>query len=96
MLKTKYKKYLSLTFLLILQGCSSFSQMREDGPMDSFTSAKSEDDVAQCILTAFQNQSMAGVHYDFVIQKRPIKGLTVAVIGSSQREMADIYKLGQK
>jgi hypothetical protein len=62
--------------------------MRADGPMKTFTSAKSEQQVAECILYAWQNESLAGVHYNVSLQPKPGGGRTV--VSANYREMVDV------
>lgn len=74
---------------LALGGCTASPQeMRADGPMKIFTSAKSEQQVAECILYAWQNESLAGVHYSVSLQPKPGGGKTV--VSANYREMADV------
>jgi hypothetical protein len=56
--------------------------------MQTFTSAKSEQQVAECILYAWQNESLAGVHYSVSLQPKPGGGKTV--VSANYREMADV------
>jgi len=80
---------------LCLAGCSySMQELKARGPIESLSSSKQTQDVAQCILFAWQNQSIAGVHDAAVIQPRQGGGQTVA--SDSLREVADVYPLGQK
>lgn len=74
---------------LALGGCTTSPQeMRADGPMKTFTSAKPEQQVAECILYAWQNESLAGVHYPVSLQPKPGGGKTV--VSANYREMADV------
>lgn len=74
---------------LALGGCTASPQeMRADGPMKTFTSAKPEQQVAECILYAWQNESLAGVHYPVSLQPKPGGGKTV--VSANYREMADV------
>lgn len=76
--------------LALLTGCAmSVSEMRTTAPEATFSSEKSEDTVAKCILFAWQNDSLAGVHYDVFMQPRPAGGISLVNQGS--REMADVY-----
>lgn len=76
-------------FALALGGCTASPQeMRADGPMDTFTSAKPEQQVAECILYAWQDESLAGVHYPVSLQPKPGGGKTV--VSANYREMADV------
>lgn len=78
----------------LLAGCtSSPSELRGEGPKASFTSSKSVDEVSQCILFAWQNQTLAGAHYDAYLQPAPRAGKTVITQG--QIEMADISNTGK-
>ena len=74
---------------LSLGGCTTSPQeMRADGPMKTFTSAKAEQQVAECILYAWQNESLAGVHYDVNLQPKPGGGRSV--VSADYREMVDV------
>ena len=74
---------------LALVGCTaSPMEMRADGPTKIFTSTKPEQQVAECILYAWQNESLAGVHYSVSLQPKPGGGKTV--VSANYREMADV------
>ena len=62
--------------------------MRAEGPLKSFTTHKPEQQVAECILYAWQNESLAGAHYDVSLQPR--QGGGKSVVSASNREMADV------
>lgn len=75
--------------VLALGGCTASPQeMRADGAMKTFTSAKTEQQVAECILYAWQNESLAGAHYDVSLQPRPGGGKSV--VSANYREMVDV------
>lgn len=74
---------------LTLGGCTiSPQEMRADGPAKTFTSTKPEQEVAECILYAWQNESLAGVHYSVSLQPKPGGGRTV--VSANYREMVDV------
>ncbi|SDU02584.1 hypothetical protein SAMN04490196_0132 [Pseudomonas moraviensis] len=76
-----------------LGGCTtSLQDMRAEGPEKTFTTQKPEQQVAECILYAWQNQSLAGVHYAVSLQPRPGGGKSV--VNAGNREMADV--IGEK
>lgn len=80
--------------VVALAGCaSSPSELRGEGPKASFSSAKPVDEVSQCILFGWQNQSLAGAHYDAYLQPAQNGGKTVITQG--QIEMADISSTGK-
>lgn len=73
----------------LLAGCtSSPAELRSEGPAASFKSAKAVEEVSQCVLFAWQGQSLYGVRYDAYLQPAPHAGKTVITQG--QVEMADI------
>lgn len=73
-----------------LMGCAvSITEMRQAGPLATFTSAKPEAELAKCTLFAWQNDSLAGVHYPVSLQPRPNGGETV--VNDGYREIADVY-----
>jgi hypothetical protein len=75
--------------VLALGGCTTSPQeMRADGALKSFITPKPAEQVAECILYAWQNESLAGVHYDVNLQPRPGGGKSV--VSASNREMADV------
>lgn len=75
--------------VVALGGCTTSPQdMRADGPLNSFTTSKTEQQVAECILYAWQNESLAGAHYNVTLQPRPGGGKTV--VSANNREMADV------
>ncbi|MFW9088247.1 hypothetical protein ACOI7N_27400 [Pseudomonas sp. P2758] len=56
--------------------------------MKTYISAKPEQQVAECILYAWQNESLAGVHYNVNLQPKPGGGKTV--VSANYREMVDV------
>lgn len=75
--------------VVALGGCTtSLQDMRAEGPEQSFTTRKPEQQVAECILYAWQNESLAGVHYAVSLQPRPGGGKSV--VNAGNREMADV------
>lgn len=75
--------------VVALGGCTTSPQdMRTEGPLNSFTTSKTEQQVAECILYAWQNESLAGAHYNVTLQPRPGGGKTV--VSANNREMADV------
>lgn len=76
--------------LAMLAGCASMNERRAEGPARSFTSQRDVTTVAECVLFAWQNQSLAGVHYDVTIQPLPSGGKTV--VSAGQIEFADFTK----
>ena len=75
--------------MLALGGCTTSPQeMRTEGPLKTFTSSKTEKQVAECILYAWQNESLAGVHYDVNLQPKPGGG--ESVVSANYREMVDV------
>jgi hypothetical protein len=75
--------------VMALSGCTTSPQeMRTEGPLNSFTTSKTEHQVAECILYAWQNESLAGAHYNVSLQPRPGGGKTV--VSANNREMADV------
>lgn len=77
----------------LLAGCAaSVTEMRQAGPLTTLTSAKPEAELAKCTLFAWQNESLAGVHYPVSLQPRPGGG--ESVINDGYREFADLYTIG--
>ena len=75
--------------VVALGGCTTSPQdMRTEGPLNSFTTSKTEQQVAECILYAWQNESLAGAHYNVTLQPRLGGGKTV--VSANNREMADV------
>jgi hypothetical protein len=72
----------------LLAGCASMNERRADGPSMTFTSKKDVAAVSDCVLFAWQNQSLAGAHYDVFTQPLPGGGRTVVTAG--QIEFVDI------
>ncbi|HGM6313412.1 TPA: hypothetical protein ACKP8D_005940 [Pseudomonas putida] len=73
--------------LALLAGCASMNDKRADGPAKSFSSTKAVDDVAECVLFAWQNQPLIGAHYSASIQ--PLAGGGRTVISAGEVEFAD-------
>lgn len=82
------KKLIGLSALVVLAACSSMSELREGAPFQSFTTNKAPEQTAECILFAWQSQSLAGVHYDVMLQPAPGGGRTV--VSQGQTEFADV------
>lgn len=82
------KKLIGLVAIAALAGCSSMDELREGRPSDVFNSARPVDQAAECVLFAWQNQSLAGVHYDVALQPLPGGGKTV--VSQGQTEFADV------
>lgn len=79
----------ALVIALAVVGCTASPQeLRGDGPLKTFTSSKSEQQVAECILYAWQNESLAGVHYNVNLQPKPGGGQSV--VSANYREMVDV------
>ena len=75
--------------VVALGGCTtSLQDMRTEGHERTFTTQKPEQQVAECILYAWQNESLAGVHYAVSLQPRPGGGKSV--VNAGNREMADV------
>ena len=77
--------------LALVAGCASMNEKRAAGPANMFNSAKSVDEVAECVLFAWQNQSLMGAHYGASIQPLPGGGRTV--ISAGEVEFADFKPL---
>ena len=73
--------------LALVAGCASMNEKRASGPAMSFSSVKPADQVAECVLFAWQNQSMMGSHYGASIQ--PLAGGGKTVISVGEVEFAD-------
>lgn len=71
----------------LLAGCASMSERRAGGPWKTFNSKKDATTVAECVLYGWQNQSIAGAHYDVFVQPLPDSGKTV--VSAGQIEFAD-------
>ncbi|WP_110951382.1 hypothetical protein [Pseudomonas bohemica] len=79
---------------VLLAACaSSMQEMKDRGPVESFSTTKASQGVGECILFAWQNQAIAGVHDAVVIQPR--QGGGQSVVNDSLREVADVYKSGE-
>lgn len=59
------KKLIGVAALMAMAGCSSMSELRQEKPYRSFSSTKGVEQAAECVLFAWQNQSLAGVHMTF-------------------------------
>ncbi|MDW9405285.1 hypothetical protein GE454_19720 [Pseudomonas soli] len=73
--------------IVLLAGCASMNEKRADGPAFSASSPKSVEQVSECVLFAWQNQSLAGAHYGAAIQ--PLAGGGRTVISAGEIEFAD-------
>ncbi|MEO6677786.1 MAG: hypothetical protein ABIO21_10450 [Pseudomonas sp.] len=82
-------RILAAVCVVAISGCAtSIPEMRDRGPQKSFTSQKSEQEVAECILFAWQDEAFAGVRSEVTLQPRPGGGKSV--VNEGQREMADV------
>ena len=73
--------------VLGLAGCASMSEKRADGPASSFASKKSVSQVSECVIFAWQDQSLAGSHIDASLQ--PLRDGGKTVVSAGQVEFAD-------
>ncbi|WP_060498296.1 hypothetical protein [Pseudomonas sp. NBRC 111133] len=80
--------------LALLAGCASMNEKRADGPAYAANSLKSVDQVAECVLFSWQNQSLMGAHYAAAIQ--PLAGGGKTVISAGEVEFADFQALHDK
>lgn len=73
--------------LALLAGCASMEEKRANGPAHAYSSRQTASAVAECVLYAWQNQSLAGSHIDASIQ--PLRDGGKTVISAGQVEFAD-------
>lgn len=73
--------------VVMLAGCASMSERRADGPAVSFSSTKDVSKLSECVLLEWQDQSLAGSHYDASLQ--PLRGNGKTVVTAGQVEFAD-------
>ncbi|MNG98591.1 hypothetical protein D3C81_1440070 [compost metagenome] len=73
--------------LAMLSGCASMNEKRADGPAFTVKSSKPVDQVAECVLFAWQNQPLMGAHYAAALQ--PLAGGGKTVISAGEVEFAD-------
>lgn len=78
--------------LVLLAGCASMNEKRAAGPAYTNNSSKPVDQVAECVLFAWQNQSLMGAHYAAALQ--PLAGGGKTVIGAGEVEFADFKAVG--
>jgi len=71
-----------------LTGCKTIQEIRIDGPIESYSSNKGEQELSQCILFAWQDDALSGSQVNF--QPRPGGGTTVFT--QSFLLFADIYR----
>ncbi len=83
---------LGLALTLALVGCASMNEKRAAGPSVSLKSNKELSALSECVFEAWQNQSLAGAHYDVSLQ--PLSGGGKTVVTSGQVEFADFVKDG--
>lgn len=74
----------------LLASCASMEERRSGSPAASFQSGKTASEAAECVLFAWQNQSLAGVRYDAMLQPLPGGGKTV--VSAGQVEFADFIQ----
>lgn len=83
------KKIFLSSFIVVLSGCKSLSDIRSEEPDNVFSSVKGVDDVAECILYGWQSKSYIDGPMKAYIQPLP-GGKTVYT--DSFIEVADIKK----
>lgn len=71
----------------LLAGCASMNEKRQAGAANTYASAKPFEEVAECVLFAWQNQSLAGAHPGASIQ--PLAGGGKTVLSAGEVEFAD-------
>lgn len=74
--------------IVVLAACKSVQEIRAEGPIESYSSSKAEQELSQCILFAWQDDAFSGSQVNF--QPRPTGGTTVFT--QAFREFADIYR----
>lgn len=86
--------FVGLMAALLLAGCStpSMDELRQAGPVKSYSSAKSEDAVSRCVLFAWKDTGIKGGGVDSNIQPGRSSGSTV-YFGNSEI-FADITSAG--
>lgn len=80
--------------LSLLGGCASMNEKRAAGPAFTANSTKPLDQVAECVLFAWQNQSLMGAHYSAALQ--PLAGGGKTVISAGEVEFADFSATNSK
>lgn len=83
---------IGLLLAMLLTGCASMNEKRADGPSITFRSGKDVTTLSECVLEGWQNQSLAGAHYDVSIQ--PFTGGGKTVVTAGQVEFADFVTDG--
>lgn len=85
------RKIIAGLVLVALSGCSSMAELRQSEPVARYRSVKPPQEVAECILFAWQSQKFGGQQWDAFMQPYP-GGHTVFT--PQQLEMADVIKSG--
>lgn len=86
------KLFVGALALALLMGCSSMAELRQSGPMAKYHSERPPQEVAECILFAWQGQKFGGQQWDAFMQ--PFQG-GHTVFTPQQLEVADVVKSGQ-
>lgn len=76
----------------MLAGCSSMADLRQSEPIAKYHSGRPPQEVAECILFAWQGQKFGGQQWDAFMQ--PFQG-GHTVFTPQQLEVADVVKSGQ-
>ncbi|WNN49883.1 hypothetical protein RIN58_07225 [Siccibacter colletis] len=84
------KKVYLTSLIILLTGCKSLSDIRNEQPNNVFSSAKGVDEVAECILYGWQSKSYIDGPMKAYIQPLP-NGKTVYT--DNFIEVADIEKI---
>ncbi|MFK3944165.1 hypothetical protein ACI2KC_21210 [Pseudomonas monteilii] len=86
------KALLVVALLAGVTGCKTIQEIRSDGPIETYSSVKPEQDLSQCILFAWQDDALAGSQVNY--QPRPGGGTTVFT--QSFVVFADVYPRDDK
>ena len=91
----KNQGFFCLVCVLSLTACAkSMLEVRASGPLKSYVTDKPAAKVGECILFAWQNQSIAGSHEPILYQPR--RGGGQSVLEEWLRVFADVYQAGDK
>lgn len=88
------KSLMVIAAVSLLAGCAqSMTSIRSEGPAQSYTTSKPVDDVAKCILFAWQDTRLSGAPAQASVQPGRQTGTTVVALNGDY--FADVDRKGE-
>lgn len=82
---------ITLTTLLLVTGCATMVEMRDEGPYRSLTSTKTPEVIANCVSEAWTTQQVTPIAFTPDVRINPITGGKQVMIYNSQSLSPDAF-----